>query len=85
MNLHQTSLRDDLCNSTELIDNIIEAANNTGALGAKIVGSGGGGCVVALVPDESPDLIETVITAMKSAGAVDAYQVRETKEGPTIT
>ena len=41
--------------------------------------------MVALVPDESPDLIETVITAMKSAGAVDAYQVRETKEGPTIT
>lgn len=38
--------------STPIIDNIREIALGNGALGAKITGAGGGGCVLILAPDE---------------------------------
>ena len=31
----------------------MQAARNAGALGTKIIGSGGGGCMVAIVSEES--------------------------------
>ena len=52
-----------------MIENAIEA----GAYGAKIVGSGGGGSIVALVPKEKED---KVISALMRAGAKAAYNVK---------
>eukprot|EP00605_Chrysophyceae_sp_TOSAG23-4_P001969 GSChrysophyteH1.ASY1.ANO1.2180.1 assembled CDS len=83
MTLHQQSLCNDLKNSTELIDSIILACLGSGrCLGAKIVGSGGGGCVVALVKKGSAP---TVIQAAIEAGAIDAFVTAESTSGPVVT
>jgi len=42
------------------------------ALGAKIVGSGGGGCIVVLV---KPQDEKNMITQLKSAGAKEVYKI----------
>jgi len=69
MNQHQGYLRDDLKVSIPQLDRMIDAALQAGALGAKLVGSGGGGCVVALAPGKE----EEVKVAMIEAGAFDAF------------
>ncbi len=69
MNQHQGYLRDDLKVSIPQLDRMIDVALQAGALGAKLVGSGGGGCVVALAPGKE----EEVKVAMIEAGAVDAF------------
>jgi mevalonate kinase len=51
--------------STEL-DSLVSAARNAGALGAKMSGGGRGGNMIALV---TPDMAETVSSALKEAGA----------------
>ena len=51
---------------------MIEAALAAGAFGAKIVGSGGGGCIVALAKQQNK---EAIINAMMESGAKDAYEV----------
>lgn len=61
MNEHQKVLREVLKISTPKIDKMIEAALNAGAYGAKINGSGGGGTMFALAP-ENP---EKVLNALK--------------------
>ncbi|MDA7778064.1 GHMP kinase, partial [Flavobacteriaceae bacterium] len=53
----------------------MEAAKKAGALGTKIVGSGGGGCMLALTNKESK---VQVIHAFKDAGAAQAYEVQLT-------
>lgn len=50
LNQHQKVLRDNLKISTPKIDRMIDEALNAGALGAKINGSGGGGCMFAYAP-----------------------------------
>jgi len=47
------------------IEQLVEAALGSGALGAKLSGSGGGGIVIALPP---PDGAEQVAAAMAAAG-----------------
>jgi mevalonate kinase len=49
--------------STEEIEAMCRLARDAGALGAKLTGSGGGGCVVALVRDPEP-----VLAAWEKAG-----------------
>lgn len=44
---HDLLLR--LCISNALIDKIVEVCNSYGALGTKITGAGGGGCVLSLI------------------------------------
>lgn len=56
----QEVLRDDLGISTPRIDRMIEAALASGALGAKINGSGGGGCIFAYAPGRAADVAEAV-------------------------
>lgn len=73
MSSHHDILKNDLKITVPRIDNMIDAALQNGAYGAKIVGSGGGGCIVALAPKEKE---QQIITALKSAGAVDAYAVK---------
>lgn len=61
---HQNNLRDAKRISTEKINRMIIAAMNAGALGGKINGSGGGGCMFAYAPTNP----ESVAEAIEKAG-----------------
>ena len=52
---------------------MILEANKSGALGSKIVGSGGGGCIVAMV--EKKNISKVIETFIKN-GAINAYEVK---------
>lgn len=67
LNQTQTVLRDNLKISTAKIDNMIEAAISAGALGGKINGSGGGGCMFVAVPDNEKK-IKNIIEAINGVG-----------------
>ncbi|MCC6728063.1 MAG: GHMP kinase [Chthonomonadales bacterium] len=68
---HHAELRDGLDLSTVKIERMREAALAAGALGAKINGSGGGGCMFALAPGKE----EAVAEAIRREGGVP-YRVR---------
>ena len=72
MNGHHAVLRDLLKITVPRIDAMIDAALKVGAYGAKIVGSGGGGSIVAIA---EPGKESEVVEAMLAAGAVEAYAV----------
>jgi galactokinase len=80
MSAHHAQLRDNLKLSTPLIERMIKASKDAGGYGAKIVGSGGGGCVVALC---EPGRESIITEAMTAAGAVDAFMVNISK-GSTV-
>ena len=58
--------------STEAIERLCSIARGSGALGAKLTGAGGGGCVIALVDDTLPEGGEAaagrVVAAWRDAG-----------------
>ena len=63
LNKHQENLREHKRISTPKIDSMIQASLDAGALGAKINGSGGGGCMFAYAPHNAQkvaDAIESV-------------------------
>ncbi len=60
LNQHQKVLRDNLKISTPKIDRMIDEALNAGALGAKINGSGGGGCMFAYAPVNPGKVLEAI-------------------------
>ncbi len=64
LNDHQTNLRDAQRISTPKIDRMLDAALNAGALGGKINGSGGGGCMFVYAPTQP----EQVADAIERAG-----------------
>ena len=72
MNQHHHYLKICLKITVPKIDTMIDAAINAGALGAKIVGSGGGGSIAVLSPKNKE---VQIIKAILSAGAKDAYAV----------
>lgn len=76
LNDHHDVLKNTLKITVPVIDAMIDAALEAGAYGAKIVGSGGGGCICALAPLEKQ---EAVIKAIQNAGAKDAYGVQISK------
>lgn len=55
LNLHQEQLKI-LGVSTSKLDSLIQASLNSGALGAKITGSGGGGCMFAYCPEKQEEV-----------------------------
>ncbi len=59
--------------STEEIERLCSSARTAGALGAKLTGAGGGGCVVALVPGAAVG--ERVLEAWKVEG-FDGFMTR---------
>jgi galactokinase len=71
LNQHQQNLREHKRISTPKIDRMIQASLDSGALGAKINGSGGGGCMFAYAP-ENP---EKVVEAIEKEGG-KAYIIR---------
>lgn len=73
MNEHHSILSSICKISTEKIDTMIKAALDAGAYGAKINGSGGGGCMFAYAPENT----EKVYNAIKKVS--DAYVVNITE------
>jgi len=67
---HHGQLRDGIGVSTPKIDRMLEVALDAGALGGKINGSGGGGCMFAYAPGNE----DTVAEALERAGG-KAYKV----------
>jgi len=64
LNAHHEQLARNLEISTPKIDKLVDVARKAGALGAKINGSGFGGCMFAYAPDEP----EKVAKAIEEAG-----------------
>jgi mevalonate kinase len=64
--------------SHPVLDNLIDIAVKSGALGAKLSGAGGGGNIIALADE---DHIEEIISNLKNSGAqmVISTQVKERK------
>ena len=75
MNAHQNILKTCIQNTPKLMDTMMAAALNAGAIGAKIVGSGGGGAMVAMVPESA---LDAVCKAFVSHGAIAAFPVQLT-------
>ena len=71
LNRHQDKLRDNLRISTPKIDRMIAASLEAGALGGKINGSGGGGCMFVYAPTNP----EKVAQAINHEGG-KAYIIR---------
>lgn len=57
---HHTILRDVLHISTPKIERMLDAAMNAGALGGKINGSGGGGCMFVYAPNNPEKVAEAI-------------------------
>jgi len=66
--------------SHEALERLINAARKGGALGAKLTGGGGGGCMIALAEENK---LKRVMTAIERAGGT-AFEVRKTDEGVRI-
>ena len=66
--------------SDESLEWLINAARKTGALGAKLTGAGGGGCMIALAREEK---LEQVSEAIQRAGGRPLV-ARKTEEGVRI-
>lgn len=75
MNRHQRILQDEIKNTPLAMAQMMEAAREAGAIGAKTIGSGGGGCMVAMVTD---DVEENVKQAFLDKGAKAVYAVKLT-------
>lgn len=80
MNQHHHYLKNLLKITIPKIDAMIDAALNAGALGAKIVGSGGGGSIAVLSPKNKEKQIKKAIL---EAGAKNVY-VAEVDKGARI-
>jgi galactokinase len=71
---HHALLRDGLDRSTPKIEKLIAAAKAAGALGCKVIGSGGGGTMLAYAPEIEND----VSKAIRTTGGVP-YRVNITQ------
>jgi galactokinase len=79
MRASHASLRDDYEVSCEELDAAVLAAQDAGALGARMTGGGFGGSVIALVPDEAVAEVERAVTSAFAAngwGAPHVFEVR---------
>jgi mevalonate kinase len=79
MNLNQ-ALLSAVGVSNEPLERLIRAARNAGALGAKLTGGGGGGCMIALA---SRDKLRRIADAIEKAGG-EAFAAHKTGEGVKI-
>lgn len=66
--------------SDESLEWLINAARKAGALGAKLTGAGGGGCMIALAND---DKLDEVLQAIMGAGG-RPFVARKTDEGVKV-
>ena len=79
MTEHHSILRDVLKISTPRIESMCDAAIDAGGVGAKIFGSGGGGCMLAMVErkDGSPNIqaLDRVKSSIETVDGAIAHQV----------
>ena len=80
MNSHHNYLKKDLKITTSEIDKMIDISLENGAIGCKIVGSGGGGSIVAIF---DKNISEGVVSKLKENGAKDAF-IASQSNGPKI-
>jgi len=66
--------------SNEVLERLIFAAKKAGALGAKLTGAGGGGCMIALT---EPKNLNRVKKAIEQASG-KAFVARRTSDGAKI-
>jgi mevalonate kinase len=66
--------------SDESLEWLINAARKAGALGAKLTGGGGGGCMIALAENER---LQAILEAIQRAGGTP-FVARKTNEGVKI-
>jgi mevalonate kinase len=66
--------------SDESLEWLVNAARKAGALGAKLTGAGGGGCIIALARNEK---LEGVLEAVQRAGGM-AFIAKKTDEGVKV-
>lgn len=78
---HHKLLKDLLKITTPKIDQIVNAAMETGALGAKIIGSGGGGCVCILC-DASQK--ERILAVLNNQVGAKSYEVNLSQGAYTL-
>lgn len=76
---HAHGILQDLGVSSDRLDELVSAALDHGALGAKLTGGGQGGCIVALV--ESSKQITGLTDALLSAGAVSVWPIHRGEGG----
>jgi len=69
---HHSILRDHLSVSTDKIETMISAAANAGAIGCKINGSGGGGCMFAYAPDDPQSVADAIESVGGKASLINA-------------
>ena len=81
MDAHHFELKEHLKITVPIIDSMIDGAKAAGALGAKIVGSGGGGCIVAIALQGNE---KEVIEGILKGGAKFAYKI-EISKGVQVT
>ena len=81
MNSHHNYLKDDLKITTPEIDKMIDVSYENGAVGSKIVGSGGGGSIVSLSTNSNTS--NKIVSKLKGIGVKDAFIARK-GNGPTI-
>lgn len=81
MNRHHEALRDGLLLSTTKLEQLRDAALLSGALGFKLVGSGGGGCGVAWTPFMVANAVDD---ALKRAGAKSTWSITHASRGAYI-
>lgn len=70
MNAHQKILDQQLRNTPKAMAEHMRIALLNGAFGAKIVGSGGGGCFVVLTSQENQDHVEKALNQSTLAGCI---------------
>nr|WP_148289513.1 galactokinase family protein [Fibrella aestuarina] len=80
---HHQNLRDAQRISTPKIDRMVEAALEAGALGGKINGSGGGGCMFAYAPDAPEQVAEAIERAGGEAFIVQLAEGTRLEALPT--
>lgn len=66
--------------SNEALERLVYAARKAGALGAKLTGAGGGGCMIAL---SFPEKLKHIVNAIEREGGT-AFVAKKTNEGVRI-
>ncbi|MCT7661459.1 galactokinase [Mycobacterium deserti] len=77
----QASMRDDFEITTDHIDLIADTAVEAGALGARMTGGGFGGCVIALVADDTVGAVDDAVRRAVADAGYNAPAITRTHAG----
>ncbi|MEK7165311.1 MAG: GHMP kinase [Patescibacteria group bacterium] len=83
--LHKKSLANNISNS--VIDGLYESSRAAGAWGGKILGAGGGGCLLVFAPPEKHDHIRSALAKVALEGKLSSFKeidVKFTQSGTDI-